>query len=82
LLQEVEIGGSVEDRGLRIVEADLPEFNGPENLDAFAFPGDGKFRGMANATPGGVEGGILSEAGFVGENQRPLLGAGFFLRRG
>jgi hypothetical protein len=81
-MQEVEIGGSIEDGGLRIVEAGLPEFDGPEDLDALAFPGDGNFRGMADATPSGVERGVLSEAGFVGEDQRPVLGAGFFLRRG
>ena len=82
LLQEVEVGGSIEDRGLCIVETGLPEFDGAEDLDVLALSRDGKFRGMADATPSGVECGILSEAGFVGENQRPLLGAGFFLRRG
>ena len=82
LLQEVEVGGSIEDRGVGIVEAGLPEFDGPEDLDALALSGDGKFRGMAGAAPSGVERGILSEAGFVGEDQRPVLAAGFFLRRG
>lgn len=82
VMQEGEVGGGIEDRGWLIVEAGLPEFDGAQDLDALPFPGDGNFRGMADATPGGVERGVLSEAGFVGENQCPVLGAGFFLRRG
>jgi hypothetical protein len=81
-MQEIQVGGSVEDRGGRVVEARLPEFDGAQDLDALAFAGDGDFWGMTDSAPGGVQRGVLSEAGFVGENQRPVLGAGFFLRRG
>ena len=37
---------------------------------------------VPDATPGGMHGGVLSKTGFIGENQRPALGSGFFLRLG
>ena len=80
--EEVQVGAGIEDGGLRIMEAGLPNFHGAQDLDAFAFPRDGNFRGMTDAAPGGMEGGVLPETGFVGENQRAVLRAGFFLRRG
>jgi hypothetical protein len=80
--EEVQIGASIEDGGLRIMEAGLPNFHGAQDLDAFAFPSDGNFRGMTDSAPGGMQGGVLPETGFIGENQRPVLAAGFFLRRG
>jgi hypothetical protein len=82
LMEKVQVGRSIEDQSLRIVEANTPKLDGTQDLDALALAGDRDFRGMADAAPGGVKRRILSETGFVGENQRPVLGAGFFLRRG
>ena len=81
-MQEVQIGGSIEDGGLAIVEAGTPELDSAQDLDALAFAGDGDLGRMAEPAPGRVQGGVLPEAGFVGKNQRSVLGAGFFLRRG
>jgi hypothetical protein len=81
-VEEGEVGGGVEDGILLVVEAGLPKFDGTQDFDTLAFAADGDFRGMAEAAPGGVQGGVLPETGFIGKNQRSLLGAGFFLRRG
>jgi hypothetical protein len=81
-LQEIQVGASIEDRGLGIVEAGTPKFDSAQDLQALAFAGDGDLGGMAEPAPGSVQGGVLPETGFVGKNQRPILGAGFFLRRG
>jgi len=82
LLEEGLVGGGVEDCVLLVMESSVPEFNGAQDLDALAFSGDGDLGRMADPAPGGVQRGILPEAGFVGENQRPVLPLGFFLRRG
>jgi len=81
-MQEVQIGGSIEDGGLAVVEACTPELDSAQDLHALAFAGDGDLGRMAEPAPGSVQGGVLPETGFVGKNQRPILGAGFFLRRG
>ena len=82
LLEEGQVRRSVEGGILSVMEAGLPEFDGAQDLDALALPGDRNFRRLPDATPGGVQGGVLAEAGFVGENQRPVLSPGFFLRLG
>ena len=82
LFQESEVRGSVEDGLLPVMEASLPQFNGPQNLHALALPGHRNFRRTANSAPGGVQGRILAKAGFVGEDQRPVLSLRFFLRLG
>jgi hypothetical protein len=81
-MQEAQIGGSIEDGGLAIVEPRAPELDSAQDLHTLAFAGDGDLGGMAEPAPGSVQGGVLTETGFVGKNQRPILGAGFFLRRG
>jgi hypothetical protein len=81
-LQEIQVGGGIEDRGLGIVEAGAPELDGTQDFDALAFAGDRDFGRMTDSAPGGVQRGVLPEAGFVGENQCSVLAAGFFLRRG
>jgi hypothetical protein len=67
---------------LAIVEAGSPELDSAQDLHPLAFASDGDLGRMAEPAPGGVQGGVLPETGFVGKNQRPILGAGFFLRRG
>ena len=64
--EEAEIGGGVEDRVPAIVETGTPAFDGTENLDALALSGNRHFRRVTHAAPGGVQRGILPEAGFVG----------------
>ena len=81
-MQEAQIGGSIEDGGLAIVEAGSPKLDSAQDLHALAFAGDGDLGRMAEPAPGSVQGGVLPETGFVGKNQRSVLGAGFFLRRG
>ena len=81
-MKEAQIGGSIEDRGLAIVEAGSPELNSAQDLHALAFAGDGDLGRMAEPAPGSVQGGVLPETGLVGKNQRSVLGTGFFLRRG
>ena len=81
-LQKIQVGSGVEDRGLRIVEAGAPKLDGAQDLDALAFAGNRDLGWMSDSAPGGVQRGVLPEAGFVGENQCAVLAAGFFLRRG
>jgi len=81
-MQEIQVGGSIEDGGLAIVEAGSPELDSTQDLHALAFASDGDLGRMAEPAPGRVQGGVLPETGFVGKNQCPVLAAGFFLRRG
>ena len=78
LFQEREVRGSVEDGVLAVMESSFPQFNGAKNLPALALSSHGNFRGTTNPAPGGVQGGILAKAGFVGEDQRPVLPLRFF----
>src|SRR5579863_1898546 len=81
-MKEVQIGGSIEDGGLAIVEAGAPELDSAQDLHALAFAGDRDLGRMTEPAPGSVQGGVLPETGFVGKNQRPILRAGFGGRRG
>ena len=81
-LEEAEIGRGIEDRVLTIIEPRAPKLDGSENLHVLAFSRDGDFRWAPYAAPGGAERRILPEAGFVGEEERPVSRAGFFLRVG
>ena len=67
-LQKIQVGSSVEDRSLGIVEAGAPKLDGAQDLDALPFAGDGDLGRMTDPAPGSVQGGVLPEAGFVGEN--------------
>ena len=82
MLQKAEVGVGVEDRVLPVVETRAPQFDGAQDFDALALSRDGDFRRVPDATPGGMQRGVLSETGFIGEDQRPTLGSGFFLRLG
>ena len=81
-MQEGPVGRSIEDRVLLVMEAGMPKFDGAQDLHTLTFPGDGDLRRMADPAPGGVQRGVQSETGLIGEDQRPILGLGFFLRRG
>ena len=82
MLQKAQVGVCVEDGVLSVVETSAPQFDGPQDLDALALSRDGDLRRVADATPGGMQRGVLPKTGFIGENQRPTLGSGFFLRLG
>ena len=82
LFEEAEVRGGIEDCFLTVIEPRAPKFDGAENLHVLAFSGYGDFRGVSDAAPGGVERRVLPEAGFVGDEERPVSRAGFFLRAG
>ena len=82
LFEEAEIRSGIEDCVLAIIEPRAPEFDGTENLHVLAFSGHGNFRWAAHPAPGSMERRVLPEAGFVGEDQRPVSRLGFFLRAG
>src|SRR5216683_940670 len=82
LFEEAKVGGGVEDRVLSIVELRVPEFDSSQNLHALALSGNGDLWRATHAAPGSVQSRVLSEAGFVGEDQRPVPRLGFFLRFG
>lgn len=78
LFEKAEIRGGVEDGVLAIIEPCTPQFNGAKNLHVLALSRHGNFRRPPYAAPGGVERRVLPEAGFVGEEERPVARAGFF----
>ena len=82
LFEKAEVSGGVEDCVLSIIELRAPQFDGSENLHALALSGDRNFGRATYAAPGRVQGGVLPEAGFVGEDQRPVPRLGFFFRFG
>src|SRR5271157_769653 len=71
-MQKIQVGGSIEDRGLRIVEAGTPKFDRAQDLHTLPFSADRDLGWMAEPAPGNVQGGVLTETGFVGNNQRPV----------
>src|SRR5579863_4153227 len=81
-MEEIQVGGGIKDRGLRIVEAGAPKLDSAQDFHALPFAANRDLGRMAEPAPGSVQGRVLTETGFVGKNQRPVLGAGFFLRRG
>ena len=82
LFQQAEIGAGVEGGVLPIIEPRAPKFDGAENLHALALSGNRNIWRATHAAPGGVQGRVLPEAGFVREDQRPVPRLGFFLRFG
>ena len=82
LFQESKVRGSIEDGVLPVMEARLPQFNGPKNLHVLALSSHGNFWGTTNPAPGGVQSRVLAKAGFVGEDQCPVLPLRFFLSLG
>lgn len=82
VVEEGQVGGSVEDGILSVMEAGLPEFDRTQDFDTLPLSGDGDLRRMTDAAPGGVQRRVLTETGFIGEDQCPVLGVGFFLRLG
>lgn len=67
-LQKGQVGFRIEYGVPLIMKAHLPQLDGAQDLDALTLPSNGNFRGMPDSTPGGVERGILPEAGFIGKD--------------
>ncbi len=82
LFKEADIRNSIEDRVLAVIETRAPKFDGGEDFHALALSGYANFRRASDAAPGGVEGRVLPETGFVGEEERPVSRAGFLFRAG
>jgi hypothetical protein len=76
-MKEVQIGGSIEARGLPVVEAGTPAVDSDQDLHALGFAGDGNLGRMADRAPGSVQGGVLPETGSVCKKERPVLGPSF-----
>jgi hypothetical protein len=68
LFQEGEVGGGVEDGVPPVMETGAPQFDGTQDLYALAFSGNWDLGRVADAAPGGMQRGVLPEAGFVGED--------------
>ena len=82
LFQEGEVGGGVEDGVLPVMEAGVPQLDGAQDLDALAFSCNRNFGRVTDAAPGRVQRGVLAETGFVFEDERGTIAAGFFLMLG
>jgi hypothetical protein len=82
LLQKSEVAFGVEHAVPPVVEAGPLQFDRAQDLHALALPGDQDFGRMTDATPRGMQGRVLPKARFVGEDQRAVLAADFFLRFG
>ena len=80
--EEGQVGRSVEDAVLSVVEPRAQQLDGTQNFHRLAFPSDPKLGCPTDAAPRGVQSRVLPETSFVGENQRPVFPAGFFLRLG
>jgi len=67
-LQKGQVGFCIEYAVPLIMKPRFPQLDGTEDLDALACPGYGNLRRMSDSAPGGVQGRILTEAGFIGKD--------------
>lgn len=81
-LKESQVGRSIEDAVLSVVESRAPQLDGAQNLHCLAVSGDPKLAWTTDAAPRGVQSRVLPKTSLVGENQRPVFPLGFFLRLG
>src|SRR5260370_9638655 len=79
-LEEGQVGRSVEDAVLSVVESRAPQLDGAQNFHRLAFPGDPKLGRPTDAPPPGLQRRVLPETSFVAANQRPVFPPSFFLR--
>lgn len=68
VLQKRQIGVRIEYAVPLIMKSYLPQLDGAEDLDTLALSGHGNLRRMSDSAPGGVQGGILTEARFIGKD--------------
>ena len=67
-LQKGQVGFRIEYAVLLVMKSYLPQLDSAEDLDTLALSGHGNLRWMSDAAPGGVQGGILTEARFIGKD--------------
>ena len=67
-LEKGQVGFRIEYEVPLIMKSYLPQLDGTEDLDTLALSGHGNLRWMSDAAPGGVQGGILTEARFIGKD--------------
>lgn len=82
VLQEGAVGVRVEGRLAPIQEPGRVDFYGAQDLDAPALAGYRDVRLTADPRPRRMEGRVLPETGFVGEEERSPFPVGFFLMLG
>jgi len=82
LLKKREVRRCIEHVISLVVKLSSVDLNGSKNFHAFALACHGDFRRAPNWAPRCVERGVLAEAGFVRENERPVFALGFFFRFG
>ena len=80
--QKRQVGQRVEAFIPLVMETGAIQIDGPEDLHTLALSGDRDLRRVPDSAPGGMQGGVLPEAGFIGEEQRPVFSLGFFLMPG
>jgi len=67
-IKEGQVGGSIEDGILLVMEAGQPRFDRAQDLHALTFSGDGDLGRMAPAAPGGMQRRVLTETGLISED--------------
>ena len=80
-LQETQVGASIEDQGLLIVEANTPKFDRAQDL-LFRSPVTGISDGWLTRLHVACRVESCRKLAPSVRDQRPVLGASFFLRRG
>jgi hypothetical protein len=68
LFQKGEVSGGVENNVLPVMETGVTQFDGTQDLHALALSRHRDFGRLADPAPGGMQRGVLPEAGFVGED--------------
>ena len=81
-LQVDDIGRSIEDFLKMVKETGRIEFDRAKDFQSLLLPGGGNFGLASYPRPGLVESGILSESGFVLEEEGGSFASGFFLMSG
>lgn len=82
LLKEREVRGCIEHVILLVMKLRSVDLNGSQDLHALTLSCHGYFRRAPNWAPRCVERGVLAEASFVREDERPVFAQGFFFRFG
>lgn len=82
VLEKPQVGGGIKYRVLPVEEARRVDLDAAEHLDTMSLSGDRHRRLAAASCPGLMQRGVLSEARFIGMDQRRPLGFGVFFRLG
>ena len=82
VFKKPQVGFRIEDCISVIEKPGRINLHTAKDFNAPALAGDRDLRGRASAGPSRMEGGVLSETGFVLKDQRGSLRPGFFLMAG